>query len=214
MLVFVIAAGCGGPQRGPSAAEQAASLDLDSAPAATAVEPDEEPAGNARTTCYFGDLFVTPAGKAESSQGALLVKLTLDQDHGRIVEDTWSFPLYERYVVTRDVTGASFTMKQDDGAFTGTGSLEGEPWVWRSWTTRSKSADAQTVVETATRFDDGALVTTERVLGADGSMRVEVRHRLDEIPLDECDDMFARAATIRDHGRDPGRTPSAAADHR
>lgn len=169
------------------------------------------PPSNARTSCYFGDLFVAPAGKAESAQGALLVKLILDQDGRRITEDTWSFPLYERYVITRDVSGDRFTMKQDDGAFVGTGSLQGEPWVWRGWTTRASSADAQTIVETDTRFHEGALVTTERVLGADGSMRVEVRHRLDEIPLDECDNMFARAATIRDQGRDPGRTPSAAA---
>ncbi|HUH02023.1 MAG TPA: hypothetical protein VML75_08495 [Kofleriaceae bacterium] len=184
-ILILLSAACGSSQKGPSPAEQAASLDLDSAPAPAAAELAELTPSNARTSCYFGDLFVTPAGKAESAQGALLVKLILDQDRNQIVEDTWSFPLYERYVITRVVTGDRFTMTQDDGAFAGTGSLQGEPWVWRSWTTRASSADAQIIVETDTRFHDGSLVTSERVLGADGGMRVAVRHSLDEIPLEE-----------------------------
>jgi hypothetical protein len=209
--VVFLACGCGGGQRPLSAADSAASLDVDAPALAATDEAPDLPATNARTSCYFGDLFVTAAGRAESPQGALLVRLTLDQDNDRILEDTWSFPLYERYLVTRSVRGNQFQMTQDDGAFVGTGALDGEAWLWRGWTTRAASADAQTIVETATRFDDGVLVTRERVLGADGAVKVEVRHSLDEIPLDECDNMFARAATIRDQGRDPGRTPSASA---
>jgi hypothetical protein len=210
-LLWLMVVGCGGGQHAASASASAASLDdVDPLPVATVAPEDDDAIGDARTSCYFGDLFVTPAGQAESAQGALLVRLTLDQTNNRIVEDTWTFPLYERYVVTRSVSGDRFDMKQDDGAFTGSGALDGEAWLWRGWTTRAASADRQTIVETATRFNDGSLVTNERVLGADGAIKVEVRHSLDEIPLDECENMFVRAATIRDQGRDPGREPHAA----
>jgi len=204
VLVAALSAACG-PNKPPvSAAEAAASLDVDDpTPVATTDDADttdqaDAPAATAlpsKTACYYGELMVARAGETETNQGALLVKLTMDPSASRMVEETWSFPLYERYVVTRTIRGASFTLRQDDGAFVGNGTLEGQPWIWSGWKSTTTSADKATRVESATHFQDGDLVTHERVLDANGGLRVSVDQSLVEIPLDECDHMFAKART-------------------
>lgn len=193
---------CAAPRAHVNPAAEADLLDVDD-DTAVAADPGaaahaDEPAhigAPPRVACYFGDLMVKRPGEVESNQGALLVKLTLDQTQSTMTEETWSFPLYERYVVTRAIRGSQFTQRQDDGSFTGAGSLEGQPWIWNRWTATTTSADQRTRVETDTRFESGALVTRERVMEADGGTRVEVSHSLYEVPLDECDNMFAKART-------------------
>lgn len=198
LALCLVTTACAAPRTPVSPAAEAELLDIDDAPPPLAEETIGAPA---RVACYFGDLLVTKPGETESNQGALLVKLTIDQHASRMVEETWSFPLYERYVVTRTIDGNAFTQRQDDGSFTGAGALEGEPWIWRRWTATTTSADQSTRVESDTQFEDGALVTRERVLDAGGELRVEVRHSLDEIPLDECKNMFAKARTNADQMR-------------
>jgi hypothetical protein len=196
----LLVAACAAPKPAPNAAEEAELLDVpDGAYAGDdEVDPaddagDDGPALPPRVACYFGELMVAKPGEEQTNQGALLVKLTIDPAKSRMVEEIWSFPLYERYDITRTIDGAAFTMRQDDGSFTGSGTLDGEPWIWRGWASTSRSADQSTLVETSTRFVDGALVTREKVMNKDGQLRVEIHHELDEVPLDECDRMFAKA---------------------
>jgi len=200
VLIAALSAACGSNKPPVSAAEAAASLDVDDPAAVPADDTDttDAPATEAlpsKVACYYGELMVARPGENETNQGALLVKLTMDPTTSRMVEETWSFPLYERYVVTRDIHGASFTLRQDDGAFVGNGTLEGQPWIWSGWKSTTTSADKATRVESATHFQDGDLVTHERVLDADGALRVSVDQSLIEIPLDECDHMFDKART-------------------
>ncbi len=202
VLVVALSAACAPKKPPASAAEAAASLDVDDPTANAADDDDDDGTAEAPGTslpakiaCYYGELMVARPGEDETNQGALLVKLTLDPATSRMVEETWSFPLYERYVVTRDIHGASFTLRQDDGAFVGKGTLEGQPWIWSGWKSTTTSADKATRVESNTQFQNGDLVTHERVLDADGGLRVSVDQSLIEIPIDECDHMFAKART-------------------
>jgi hypothetical protein len=163
-------------------------------------ETPKPPAPAAEVSCYFGGLFVTPAGKDETHEGELLIKLSWDRAASTLVEETFSFPLFERWQVTRAITGNQFTSRQEDGGFAGSGELDGEPGRWSAWRSTTASDDGVRV-DSATRMVDGVLVAEEKVTGADGSLRHTLRYSLEPIERHACDDMFARAQAAVDEAR-------------
>jgi hypothetical protein len=165
-------------------------------------QPAPKPAvASGEVSCYFGGLFVTPAGEPENHEGELLIKLTWDHAASTLTEETFSFPLFERWQVTRAIRGRTFTSRQDDGAFAGAGELDGDPGHWSAWRSTTTSSDGGVHVESATRMVDGVLVAEEKVTGADGSLRHTLRYALEPIERHACDDMFARAQAAVDEAR-------------
>lgn len=175
-------------------------LDIDDAPYEEDV-PAVHTVSGATIRCWFGELMVGRDGADESYEGELLVKLTVDPSQSIIVEDTFAFPLFERFTVTRKVHGNSFTLEQDDGAFTGKGALEGDTWAWNAWTSTAISSDQTTRVESETRLIEGELITRENILAADGSLRASLHQALVPVPVDECNRMFAKAQAHVDAAR-------------
>jgi len=119
--------GCSGPSIPPSASPS--------------VAPGERAAPAAPTTaCYAG---VSSAG---DHKVRTIARRTVDPAARQIVEDvshgeTGSYGT-RRFHVVMNVDGDHFTMKEAGGAFTGTGTLVGEPWQWTSWTSISQVPEA------------------------------------------------------------------------
>ncbi|HTM22505.1 MAG TPA: hypothetical protein VL172_18415 [Kofleriaceae bacterium] len=198
LLLAACASSSPGPEFGYVAPGGIEPAPRPAAPAA-APAPALAPAGNA--SCFFGGLYVTPAGAAESHQGELLIRLTFDRAGATMTEETFSFPLFERWRVTRTISGRRFTMRQDDGSFSGAGELDGDPGRWSAWHSTTTSADGATHVDASTRLVDGVLIAEEKVSAADGTLRDVLRYSLEPIGPAACDDMFARAQAAVDEAR-------------
>jgi hypothetical protein len=116
-------------------------------PAAAAAPP----AGS--TICYAG--VTTGLGQRVRT----LMRRKVDPAGRQIVEDVSHGDAgthrVTQFHVVMDVAADRFTMKETGGAFTGTGTLVGEPWRWTSWTSTSQLAGTGIEVES-----DGELTET------------------------------------------------------
>lgn len=123
-----------------------------SGPAAPAPVVPAAPPAKA-TLCYAG--LTTGLGQ----RARTVMRRTVDPTARQIVEDVshgdaGSHRVTQFHVVM-DVAGDQFTMKETGGAFTGTGTLTGEPWRWTSWSSTSQLVAASIEVES-----DGELTET------------------------------------------------------
>jgi hypothetical protein len=126
-----------------------------SGPAAPASPAPAVPAAPPATStvCYAG--VTTGLGQRVRT----IMRRTVDPTARQIVEDVshgdaGSHRVTQFHVVM-DVAVDRFTMKETGGAFTGTGTLTGEPWQWTSWISTSQLAGAGIEVES-----DGEITET------------------------------------------------------
>lgn len=65
--------------------------------------------------------------------------------------------------VVMTVDGDRFTMTESGGAFTGTGSLVGEPWQWRSWSSVSQIPATSITVESHDELTSAGMTATKQI---------------------------------------------------
>jgi len=144
------------------------------------------------TLCYAG--LTTGLGQ----RARTVMRRTVDPTARQIVEDVshgdaGSHRVTQFHVV-KDVAGDRFTMKETGGAFTGTGTLTGEPWRWTSWTSTSQLAGANLEVES-----DGELTETGVKIGnqirKDGNVVGTTAEQLRPFDCAEWDKATATLAT-------------------
>jgi hypothetical protein len=125
-------------------------------PAAAPVPP---PA--ASTVCYAG----LTAGMGQRAR--TIVRRTVDPTARQIVEDVShgeaSSHSVKTFHVVMDVSGDRFTMQDTGGAFTGTGTLTGEPWRWTSWTSISRLPGAGIEVESDDELTDTGVKAVKQI---------------------------------------------------
>jgi len=96
-----------------------------------------------------------------------VVRRTVDPAAQQIVEDVShddaSSHGVKQFQVVMTVTGDHFTMKEAGGAFTGDGTLMGEPWRWTSWTSRSQIPNTGIEVESADELTEAGLQATKQI---------------------------------------------------
>jgi hypothetical protein len=96
--------------------------------------PVELPA--ATTICYAG----VASGMGQKSR--TIARRTVDPAAHQIIEDVTHDQAgahgAKSFHVVMDITGDHFTMTETGGAFTGSGTLTGEPWQWTSWSSVSQ----------------------------------------------------------------------------
>jgi hypothetical protein len=113
------------------------------------------------TTCYAG--FSTGMGQ----RARTAVRRTVDPAARQIVEDVGHEDArahgVKQFHVVMDVAGDHFTMKETGGAFTGAGTLTGEPWRWTSWTSTSQIPGTGIEVESVDELTDAGLQTTKQI---------------------------------------------------
>jgi hypothetical protein len=156
------------------------------APAVPAAPP-------AKTTlCYAG--LTTGLGQ----RARTVMRRTVDPTARQIVEDVshgdaGSHRVTQLHVVM-DVAGDRFTMKETGGAFTGTGTLAGEPWRWTSWTSTSQLAGAPIEVESDGELTETGIAIADQIRKA-GNVVGTTAEQLKPFDCAEWDKATATLAT-------------------
>lgn len=138
------------------------------------------------TSCFVGT----------STQGPMVLRRGLDADSARIVEDLLleldGQPPY-RAVSLWEVDGASAHLSDRGGAWTGTASLQGDPWAWTGWTTAlTMKASGATV---AARYDLSAgRYTGTSEVSRNGAVVATTHVELDPADNSVCEERLSVAA--------------------
>ncbi|MCA9494775.1 MAG: hypothetical protein KC621_32825 [Myxococcales bacterium] len=138
------------------------------------------------TSCFVGT----------STQGPMVLRRGLDADGGRIVEDLLleldGQPPY-RAVSLWEVDGASADLSDRGGAWTGTASLQGDPWAWTGWTTDlTMTASGATV---AAHYDlSGGRYTGTSEVTMNGAVVATTTVELDPAEASVCEEHLSVAA--------------------
>ena len=171
--------GCSGPSIPPSVSPSAPPPVDRAVPAAPT------------TVCYAG---VSSAG---DHQARTIARRTVDPAARQIVEDvshseTGTYGT-RRFHVVMNVDGDHFTMKEAGGAFTGTGTLVGEPWRWTSWTSVSQVPEAGVEVESRDELTPTGIQATKQIR-KDGKVVTTAVERLEAFDCAEWDTAEAELA--------------------
>lgn len=158
-----------------------------------AVPPPAAPAPPpaASTVCYAG--LTTGMGQ----RARTIVRRTVDPTARQIVEDVSHGEARAHSVktfhVVIDVSGDRFTMKEAGGAFTGTGTLTGEPWRWTSWTSISQLPGAGIEVESNDELTDTGIQAIKQIR-RDGKVVGTTTEQLKAFDCASWDQALARIA--------------------
>lgn len=144
------------------------------------------------TLCYAG--LTTGLGQ----RARTVMRRTVDPTARQIVEDVshgdaGSHRVTQFHVVM-DVAGDRFTMKETGGAFTGTGTLTGEPWRWTSWTSTSQLVGASIEVESDGELTETGIKIADQIR-KDGNVVGTTAEQLKPFDCAEWDKATATLAT-------------------
>ena len=144
---------------------------------ATLLADGPAPAPAGKVAYYLGESVVRNAdGKAMGNLVAL-TKRELRPAESRIVETTLLVssrpgePIQE-YVTVSNVSGATFTLKEQKGTFSGEGTLAGRPWAWTSWTSTANLGPRSGSLRTKSQVTERGLAVDKARLGANGAVLV------------------------------------------
>src|SRR5262249_19990228 len=76
----------------------------------------------------------------------------------------------QEYVATSTVNGASLTLKEQKGSFSGTGTLAGPAWAWTSWTTTTTVGGGS--LRSRFQVTERGLAGDKALLAPNGAIRV------------------------------------------
>lgn len=161
-------------------------------------------------TCYYGPVTQTPNDGEPRVTADLLIRRTLEPEASRIVEDSVRFdhgrnangdrrPRTYRSLYTVQDNG--FELSEESGAYSGIGTLEGEPWRWTAW---DFAYTLESGIRVTGRYEvrpaeagaDGQagsllLVGEKTAYGPDGSAALRLHENLAQISLAKCAELFA-----------------------
>jgi hypothetical protein len=132
-----------------------------------------------KATYYLGESKVMTADGKSLGNMVMLVKRELRPAESRIIETVLMVssrrdePIKE-YLTVLTVKGSRFTMREQSGAFSGSGELEGNPWEWSGWTSTSKmpGQNGGTIVS-RDKLTERGMATSKELSGPDGTVRVK-----------------------------------------
>lgn len=144
------------------------------------------------TVCYAG--LMTGLGQ----RARTVMRRMVDPRARQIVEDVshgdaGSHRVTQFHVVI-NVASDRFTMKETGGAFTGTGTLTGEPWRWTSWTSTSQLAGAGLEVESDGELTETGIKISDQIR-KDGNVVGTTAEQLKPFDCAEWDKATATLAT-------------------
>jgi hypothetical protein len=148
-------------------------------------------------------------GATGEATADLLLRRTLEPGASRIVEASARFDRAAAgrarpYTVILDVDGDTVALRESEGAYSGTGTLHGEPWRWTSWDTTytlTSGIRVDAAYELRQAADGGLLLHGEKTAyGPDGSLALTLLEELEHIPLAECAERLDTARKGREGG--------------
>jgi len=144
----------------------------------------------ASTACYSG--LTTGMGQTART----IARRTIDPATRQIVEDVsrddGGAHGAKTYRVVMAVDGDQFTMTEAGGAFSGAGSLAGEPWRWTSWTSSSQIPNTGITVESDYELTPTGMTATKQIT-KDGKLLATTR---DDLKSFDCADWDAAKAAL------------------
>jgi hypothetical protein len=131
-----------------------------------------------KATYYLGESKVATADGKPLGNMVMLVKRELRPAESRIIETVLMVssrraePIKE-YLTVMAVKGSRFTMREQSGAFSGSGELDGNAWEWNAWTSTSKmpGQNGGTIVS-RDKLTERGMTTSKELSGPDGAVRV------------------------------------------
>jgi hypothetical protein len=158
--------------------------------------PLEPPA--ASTACYSG------MSRGMGQTARTIARRTIDPAAHQIIEDVSNDDSgahgAKTFHVVMSVTGEQFTMKETGGAFTGTGTLAGEPWKWTSWTSTSQIPQTTITVESEDELTPTGMTATKNIK-QDGKL---IGTTTEELKSFDCADWDKAKAALALPALDPG----------
>jgi hypothetical protein len=127
------------------------------------VAPATNPTATTSTTteCYAG----LSTGMGQHTR--TIARRTVDPVAKQIIEDVSHDDAgahgAKSFHVVMSVDGDHFAMTEAGGAFTGTGTLVGEPWQWTSWTSISQIPDSPITVESHDEITPTGMKATKQI---------------------------------------------------
>ncbi len=151
--------------------------------------PIEPPA--ASTACYAG----ISTGMGQTAR--TIVRRALEPGTNQIIEDVshddGGAHGAKSFHVVMTVDGDHFTMAETGGAFTGTGTLAGDPWHWTSWSSSSKITNTNITVESDDELTPEGMTATKQIK-QDGKVLATTTDRLKRLDCTHWDDAKAALA--------------------
>jgi|GEM_PF-6835996 len=190
----------------PDASPQAgAHTTADVAAPLPAVPPGPESAAGP-VLCFYGPVTQTASGGEATVAADLVVRRTLEPEASRVVEETVRIERAANrrtrpYRTLYDVDGDRFVLREEGGAYAGTGTLEGEPWRWSAWDLDYSLESGIRVTgryEIRPRETDGGsqpehfvLVGEKTAYGPDGSEALRLHEELAQVTPERCAELMA-----------------------
>ena len=172
---------CAGAQKaGPkvTAEQERSSVQPDQA-ARTTPNQTKTTQGNTpqeKTEYFLGDRRAYSSSNDESAEGAMLCRRIYRPKAAKIIMEIIDVDPRPQvptllFRTTAVVDGSTVTVKEESGAFSGSGTLEGPPWDWTGSTITYRTPDGGRIVAEEQRTEKG-LYVVNKVFDPEGNLRV------------------------------------------
>lgn len=165
-----------------------------------AAPPVEAPSAQAAgVRCWETEEQVTLVTGADQPGARRVLRMTLAPGEGRVVQDALRFDPNPQvpprlFTVAWQVEGDAFTLSDEEGKISGSGTLVGAPWSWTGWTAESRLGSGIRLQEQATIGDEGELLLERQVFGPDGGAVMTIREEGTPLAAEECERRLAEVA--------------------
>ena len=145
----------------------------------------------ASTACYAG------YSSGMGQRARTIARRTVDPAAHQIIEDRSHDDAgahgAKSFHVVMTVDGDHFTMTESGGAFSGTGTLVGEPWQWSAWTSVSQIPNAGITIESSDELTSAGMKATKQIK-KDGKLLATTTDELQTIDCADWDSVKAALA--------------------
>lgn len=129
-----------------------------------------------QTTYMLGEVKMTSAAGQPYGSTVSLVKRTLKPAENKIVEVVLTLdpkqPARE-FTTVFDIKGSKFTVKDEQGSFSGEGELTGKPWEWSGWKySVNMLGERKGTLKAEDELGAAGLIAKKSFSGPDGQVRV------------------------------------------
>lgn len=172
-------------------------------PAEPAAAPPVEapPAPLAEVRCWEAEEQVTLATGASPPGARRVLRMTSEPEEGRVIYEALRFDPNPQvpprlFTVALQVEGEAFTLSDEEGNISGSGTFVGEPWSWDGWTAESRLGSGIRLEEEATIGADGRLLLEREVYGPDGAAVMSIREEGAPLSPEECERRLSEAEAV------------------
>lgn len=163
---------------------------------ASSSAPSGAPSGAATRSeiCYSGSTLILEANGRAVGQAGTLMRRVVDPQKNTILEDVLSYDprpdqAPQRSLVTITVDGNTFSVRDKEDAFKGTGEFQGESWQWTAWSSVVELPDGHKITSSDS-ISDGTILSEKKLYDPSGAHLMTFRDALKPTHASECANKF------------------------